>query len=296
MLNSRVGRVVFGVTEDGSPAGVELSDASVRDVVDELRRIEPAASTHVDRFDVGAGRQLLVVEGRPGNRGPYTYRGVPYRRVGTSTLEIPRDEFERLIVERHHAGERWELGETRDFTTADLDEVEVVRTLEEAVRRGRALDPGTRNVEDVLRGLGLLRDDRLTRGAVVLFARSDTLAGRMPQCKVRPARFKGTDRSEFLDNRQVEGNLFELLRESELFIQRHNPVAGKIVPNLLERLDEPLYPPIATREALANALCHREYELASGSVGGGHLRRSLGDQQPWWSALRSNPGGSVAAP
>ena len=44
------------------------------------------------------------------------------------------------------------------------------------------------------------------------------------------------------------------------------PVAGRIEPNLFERVDDPLYPPEALREALANAFCHRDYTIGGGSV------------------------------
>lgn len=74
------------------------------------------------------------------------------------------------------------------------------------------------------------------------------------------------DKSEFEDNRQELGNAFDLLRRVERFLRDHLPVAGRIVPDLFARVDDPLYPPSALREALANAFCHREYALPGGSV------------------------------
>jgi ATP-dependent DNA helicase RecG len=74
------------------------------------------------------------------------------------------------------------------------------------------------------------------------------------------------DKTEFLDNRQVYGHGFELLDEAMLFLQRHLPVAGKIQPGVLERIDIPLFPLDALREALVNALCHRDYSRTGGAV------------------------------
>ena len=50
------------------------------------------------------------------------------------------------------------------------------------------------------------------------------------------------------------------------FLTRHLPVAGRIEAGLFERVDEPLFPPIALREALVNAFCHRDYAQAGGAV------------------------------
>ena len=101
---------------------------------------------------------------------------------------------------------------------------------------------------------------------MVLFARSDRLLPDYPQCLLRVARFKGLDKTEFVDKRQFYGNAFDLLVRADRFLRDHLPIAGRVVPNLFERIDDPLYPPQALREAIANALCHRDYAIGGGSV------------------------------
>lgn len=153
------------------------------------------------------------------------------------------------------------------WSIEQLDLNEVARTVDEAVRRGRLGEPGTRDPIEMLRGLGLLSGDRLSRAAVVLFAQREGLGSVYPQCRIRLARFRGTDKAEFVDNRQCYGNAFSLLQQADRFLRAHLPVAGRVVAGVFERLDDPIYPLVALREALANALCHRDYSIGGGSVG-----------------------------
>lgn len=104
----------------------------------------------------------------------------------------------------------------------------------------------------------------ILRAAVVLFGKN--FLPDYPQCELRMARFRGTDKTEFLDQRHVRGPAFKLLEEAELFCQRHFPLPGRIEPGKLQRVDRPLLPPDAMREILVNALIHRDYAIAGGAV------------------------------
>jgi ATP-dependent DNA helicase RecG len=264
--NHRGGRVLFGVDKRGKIIGQDVTDKTLADVAHEMAIIDPPVMTAIERVPLDNGREVLIITVDRGPRAPHCFHGDAYRRVGTTNHRLSRDEYAQLLMEQLHSSMRWESEPVVGWTIADLDTSEIVRTLDEAIRRGRAEDPGTRDPAEILRGLGLMRDGQLLRAAVVLFAKTDHLLPDFPQCVLRAARFRGTDKTEFEDNRQFYGNAFDLLLRGDRFLRDHLPIAGRIVPNLFERIDDPLYPPGALREAVANALCHRDYAITGGSI------------------------------
>jgi len=267
MLNHRGGRVLFGVESNGRVTGQQVGDRTIEELAQEFREIDPPAFPTIDRIGVGDGREVLLVSVPSGRSQPYSHRGRPYRRVGNTNQLMSREEYNRVLLERLHAETRWETQTATGWSASDLDREEILRTLEAAIGNGRIEDPGTREPESVLRGLGLMQQGVLLRAAVVLFGHGDRLPVEYPQCLLRVARFKGTDKTEFTDNRQFRGHAFGLLLQAQRFLSEHVPVAGRVVPGRLERIDEPLYPPLAVREALANAICHRDYSIGGGSIG-----------------------------
>lgn len=267
MLNHRGGRVLFGVTAKGEIVGQQVSDRTIEDIAAELRDIDPPVLPSIERVPIVADRDVIVVEVGPGRSRPYSFRKQAYRRTGNTNSTLSADEYNTILMERLHADHRWEIEEAVEVGVHDLDHLAIVFTVEEAIRRGRLTDPGTRDPELLLRGLGLLRDGKVLKAAVVLFGKGAEMQRDYPQLLLRVARFRGVDRTEFIDNRQFHGHIFELLDEAERFLRGALPVAGRVAPGLFERIDDPLYPPVALREALANAFCHRDYSMGGGSVG-----------------------------
>lgn len=264
--NGRGGQVLVGIGPDGSVVGQMLADKTFQELAQVLRRFDPPLPVATERIPVGTGGlEVLVLKTNPAADSlPCTYDGRPYQRVGTTTSVMPQETYQRILLERAHSRHRWE-NQLADVTIDELDAQEIRRTIQTGIAGGRLPgDTSPDDLTDVLDRLGLRVHSSLVNAAVVVFGR--TFLPHYPQCQLRLARFRGTDKNEFLDQRQVHGHAFGLLSDAMQFLTRHLPVAGRIEAGLFERVDEPLFPPVALREALVNALCHRDYTQAGGAV------------------------------
>lgn len=267
MLNGLGGFVIFGVSDKGELVGQQVSARTIEDISAEIRKIEPPAFPDTSTISLKQGVSLIVLR-VPGGGGPYTYDGRAYLRQGPTTIVMPREEYERRLVEHLHATRRWENEPVpEDVSINDLDAHEIQLTLDNAIRLGRLDATERRDTESILMGLELIHDEKLLNAAVALYGKADRLKPLYPQLGVRLARFRGRDRlADFADNRQYWGHAFSLLRRAESFLMDHVPIAGRVVSGKMVREDQPWYPPRATREGIANAICHRDYTIPGGAV------------------------------
>ena len=265
-LNAGGGTVLIGVTPEGALTGQQVADSTLQDIANTLRRFEPPAPVEIKRINVSnTDRQIIALQAvASGDSLPFIYDGRPYQRTGSTTSIMPQERYQQLLLNRTHSRQRWENLPASGVSLDDLDQEEILRTVRSGISVGRLPESTGSNPVDVLDRLGLRARGELLNAAVVLFG--TRFLPDYPQCQLRMARFKGIDKSEFLDNRQTHGHGFQLLDEAMLFLQRHLPVAGRIQPGIFERVDEPLFPLVALREALVNAICHRDYAHPGGGI------------------------------
>jgi ATP-dependent DNA helicase RecG len=263
--NGTGGRVVIGVRPGGEVVGQQVSEQTLHEIAAARDRFEPPIDFSVERVESGGDRTVLVLTvGGSGDSVPFTYEGRAYERVGNTTRRMSQERYEALLLDRAHSRRRWENQVAEEITLKDLDRDEVFRIVEAARSTGRLVGPVGRSLPELLDRLGVRRKGQILRAAVVLFGK--TFLPDYPQCELRMARFRGTDKTEFLDQRHIRGPAFKLLEEAQLFCQRHFPLPGRIEPGHLQRVDRPLLPPDAMREILVNALIHRDYSIAGGAV------------------------------
>lgn len=263
-LNGSGGLVLFGVRSDARPEGQQVSDKTLREIAEALGQFEPPVNIEIARVSVAEGREVLILPAAaPADSMPFTFEGRPFERSGSTTRKMSQERYEQLLMERMHTRRRWE-NQPAEMVPRDIDRDEAFRFAEIARSSGRLIGPAARNLPDLLDRLGLRKNGEILRAAVVLFGKH--FMPDYPQCELRMARFRGTDKAEFLDQRQVRGPAFRLLEEAELFCQRHFPLPARIVPGQMRRVERHLIPPDAMREILVNALIHRDYSIAGGAV------------------------------
>lgn len=266
-LNTEGGYLIFGITPKSLKiTGQIVNDNTQREIAQALAGIEPAIDVRAQYIDVpdSEGNQLIVFhfDGCEEGHVPYTYQGRPYYRVESTTKIMPREMYDERLRTSNPRKFAWEAQVADGIKVSDLNEERIRSAVRLGVAGGRinASAEGDK-VETLLTKFKLLHDGKPTNAAVVLFGDN---VDDYPQLLLRMARFKGTDKMEFIDNRRATGNFFDLLDAGIEFCFKHLNLSGKIVG--LRREEHLEIPVEALREALTNALCHRRYDDPRASV------------------------------
>lgn len=263
MLNTDGGVVAVGVADDGAVIGVDDAESKAEEIDRTLRqRISPAAALSVINTEADE-KPIILIDVPNGPRKPYVVEGKIFVRVGEANHAATADDINRLIQDRIRSDEHWERKPAIGMTIEDLDAAEIERTMRLATEAGR-FDSTVVGKEDALRRLNLLVDGRPIQAAVVAFG--SQIMPWYPQCSLRLARFRGVTKNEFVDQRIESAHAFKLFEEASAFLKQHVPIRGTFRPDEPVRQDRPLYPILALREALVNALCHRDYAIPGGAV------------------------------
>ena len=182
---------------------------------------------------------------------PVSYKGKYYTRVGNTTREMQGEELRSFFIK----GTNWD-GLTGNYSLDEIDPETIKKFIRMASRNGR-LKTADENeeIKTILKKLKLIINGKLTNAAIMLF-------GNDPQkyfinALVRVGRFK--DEITIIGDRRIEGNLFKQVEEAEEAIKNFINVRYEITGEQLTRKNIWDYPLEAIREALLNAVIHRDY-------------------------------------
>ncbi len=260
--NSKGGKIFVGVEEnrDGSVkeiVGIRIRGREIENLGNEIKQnMDPVVFPSIEIEKI-MDKDVIVIEIRENPIKPVFVKGEVYKRVGRtnqklSTLEIR--ELTRESVDYNFTELVCEDAKLEDIA------IEKIGKFAEKAKEERNYDIEYKSREDFLKKMHLLTDKGVTYAALLLFGREPQRF--VLQSEIRCARFKGLDVLEFEDMEVIKGTAIEQVERSMGFVKRNLKVEVTF-GDQIERMERWEYPLLAIKEAVTNAVCHRDYTLNS---------------------------------
>ncbi len=252
--------ILLGVTGRGSPQR-DVNTRSLHEaVIDAGLLADPPLIFPSPQIVELEGDQALVVANVPeGLPHVYNLRGVYLTRTGANNRPLTTTELRLLLLDRAEAG--FESRPLEGATLADLDNVRISRYLDQV-----GLPPDEDAVQVLLRrGCATERGETgLRLAAPTPTVAGSLLFGRDPQQFLRSAevicvRYASTAMSDEFVRQDLGGTLVDQIRQAEAFVGTNMRRGMRIRGLAREETTE--YPLAVVREAIVNAIAHRDYSI-----------------------------------
>lgn len=246
--NTRGGEILIGVEDDGTVLGVADVDGTMLKVTNALRdSIKPDITMFLlcEKREID-GKDVVAVCVQKGTACPYYLAAKGLRpegvfvRQGASTVPATGSAILKMIKETD--GEDYEGARSlnQELTFRDAERFFAEEHIPFGQEQKRTL--GLVSEDGVFTNLGLILSD---------------------QCMhtTKLAVFQGSSKTVFKDRAELSGSLFRQMEDIYAYIDRFNRIRAEF-PGL-KRMDTRDYPPEALREAILNAVVHREYSYSA---------------------------------
>lgn len=193
------------------------------------------------------GMSLLAVEVPSGLPYVYAVQGRYLRREGANNVPLSPAALHRLFSERADVG--WERQTPPGASLQELDS-DLITAYARRVGPPAGDDPLA-----LLTRRGCLIDGIPTNAGLLLFGRD--VAARFPQAELTLVSYRGREPADTFEREDICAPLPEAIRRAERWLNEHMRKGSRMIG--LEREDWTQFPPGAVREALVNAVAHRDY-------------------------------------
>ena len=242
--NSDGGELLIGVNDDGHPVGLE----NIRKLLEVLPNSKLGIVPYVnaekqDNFDI-------IRVAIKSSKRPVDYNGKFYKRSGSVNIELTGDELTNFLISK--SGKTWDEHIEEDATIDDLDLETIENFKNFTISKNTKFNEN--NILNFLENLRLLENSKLKKAAVLLFGKNPRKFYNHAYLKIG----KFFSLTEIIGSDEIEGNLFNQV-EGTIDILKKKYLKTEFKIDSLYRKEILEYPEEALREAIINALIHRDY-------------------------------------
>jgi ATP-dependent DNA helicase RecG len=245
---SKGGVARIGIGPKGEQFGIRIGKGTLEDLSNKIKQNTDPPQYPSITVEGPEESAIIVIRIEESPIKPVWAFGRPLKRVGRTNQHLSREGAQRMVEAT--TGRTWDALPSESFHLKEVSK-EYIRDFQKRV--GQSQIP----VQTLLKNLSLMTNDgRPCNGVVLLFGKNPQQF--FPEAQVKCARFAGTTSVRFLDEMTIEGNLLSQMENALKFVARNTQREIRITGKP-ERETIPEYPEAAIREAVINAICHRDY-------------------------------------
>lgn len=248
--NTRGGVILLGVRDNRTVSGERLTNDMKGRINSIARNCNPSIQIKTRQI-----QDVVLIEVPQGEEKPYSCGSGYFRRLDGTTQKMANHEL-RLIFQENEAVP-FEDKIHKGVTWNHISKEKIRNFLKEANISMRKIVP-----RDILTSLNIADGDRITNAGVLFFAKDPRRL--IVQAQMTLIAFKGTDRIHIYDRQDVQDDLLTQFNVAVLFLMKHLNRRSEIIG--VNRKDIYELPFEALREAIANAIIHRDYSVRGTSL------------------------------
>jgi len=249
--NTEGGRIVIGVSDRGEVIGLIKKDLEMIESI--IQAVSPKPKIKIEKIRID-DRWVVVLSVEPTGK-LHTFRNIAYVRVGTSDIPLSIEEITEKLFELTIA--RFdELPSGAPVNELDMETFHSYLRKREEIRK---IKTEIEDKEKLLRLLKITTNGELTNAGLLFFGKNPQKY--CPHAKLRIIVYAGEDRSSVKEDLFISGNLWNQALQSIQEIKKRLP-KGFIVEELERREEYPISIRVL-REAILNAIIHRNYYIPS---------------------------------
>lgn len=244
--NSSGGRIIIGVDDKTNDIkGYKLTNSDRSKIQDIARNMSPAFNVQIEQV-----KDLVVIYVPDGKDKPYAVNGHFYLRFGANSQQLNRDEIRDMFQKENLISFEKNIV---DFKDSDFSNDAFTEFQKES---GLDVDLSK---DHILSNLSLLTNDRLNNCGVLLFSRN--VKSYFPNATVACFLYADKEQTEIIDSKEFFGDFLSNLNNAYNYLLSKLNTA--IIIDGLKHKAKLELPKEALREAIINAMIHRDYFFSS---------------------------------
>ena len=233
--------VVEVISDNGKIKGININNKLKSEIQTIARNIDPSLIVSLEIID-----NIGIIHTPIGKDRPYSVNGMFYVRQGANTQKLNRNEIIEFLQNINKISFE---KQTSDFNIKDIDKYKFNKFLKKAnISKSLPLN-------HVLKNLNLLTNDKPNNACALLFSKRITKL--FLNADISCVLYQGNTKAVMLDKKVFDADFLSNFENAVLFILRNTKTKADII-NLI-RVETPEIPEDALREAILNAMIHRNY-------------------------------------